>query len=44
MFIGYVFSDRSELNRGNFESKTKNEIEEGEFRTGAAWRSMDYKT
>ena len=31
MFIGYVFSDRSELNRGNFESKNKNEIEQGEF-------------
>ena len=42
MFIGYVFSDRSEINWGNFESKNKNEIEQGSNRRG--WRSMDYKT
>ena len=44
MFIGHVFSDRSELNRGILNQKNKNEIEQGEFRTGAAERSMDYKT
>ena len=31
MFIGYVFSARIKINRGN---KNKNEIEQGEFRTG----------
>lgn len=45
MFIGYVFSDEANgigviLNK----KTTKNEIEQGGVRTGAARRSMDYKT